>query len=170
VSFTCTQLPVPAAVQALPGFPQNAWHVPKRHVSPTAQPAVATHGAPIFAVPATTHSALPDESGTSHVCASVHPHCGATPHLLLGAARTQVSGAASAASMPASLPVVTGPDCGIFGGVEFCAGVSAGVLAAAGTSSVNGARVGALEHAAISPKPTTAIEERSEVSIGNAIY
>jgi hypothetical protein len=142
---------------------------------------VATHGEPIGAVPATTHSALPLESGTSHVCASVHPHWGKTPHLLLGADLTHVSGASGAASTPASLPVVTGSDCGVFGGAAFCSGISAGVDAAAGTSSVNGARALELEHAVA----TTGIMTNSDATfssvkrgatgvdrdgIGNAIF
>jgi len=131
------------------------------------------------AVPATTHAALPVESGTSHVSASVHPHWGTTPHLLLGAARTQVSGPASASIMPASLPVVTGPDCGVFGGAAFCSGISAGALAAAGTSSVNGARLDALEQAPSRAMPIAAMgattardptDWTERWCIGNAIY
>ena len=167
VSCTWTQLPVFAIPHALPALPQNAWHVPKRHVRPTAQPAVATHDEPIGAVPATTHSALPEESGTSHVCARVHPHWGKTPHLLLGAERTQVSGASGAASTPASLPVMTGFDCGVFGGAALCSGVSAGVDAAAGTSSVNGARALELEHAVNDVIATSADKDANDANDAN---
>ena len=76
--------------------------------------------------------------------------------MLLGADLTHVSGASGAASMPASLPVVTGSDCGVFGGAAFCSGISAGVDAAGAASSVNGARALELEHAASVPNAPTA--------------
>jgi hypothetical protein len=73
-ALTWMQPPVFGAVHALPGLSQNEWHVPNTHESPSAQPAVATHGAPIGALPAVTHPTLPLESSTSQVSASVHPH------------------------------------------------------------------------------------------------
>src|SRR5947207_2849265 len=82
--------------------------VPKTQVSPTAQPAVAMHAAPICALPAVTQSTPPLVSWTSHVSASVQPHCGTSPHLLLGAVRLHVSGASGFTD--ASLSVVAGPD------------------------------------------------------------
>lgn len=85
----CSHTPVPGAVHALPGLLQNAWHVPPMHVRPTAHPDVAVQGEPIGALPALTHSELPCVSVTSHVCVGPQPHCGATPHTLLGAAFVQ---------------------------------------------------------------------------------
>ena len=93
------------------------------------------HAAPNVALPATTQSTAPLVSWTSQVSASVHPHCGTSPHLLLGAVRLQVSGASGC--VLASLSVVAGPDCGVLAGAPFCSGVCAGV---AGDSSVNGSR------------------------------
>src|SRR5688572_5002692 len=94
-AVTCTHSPAPACVHAVPGFSQNAWHVPKTHVRPCAQPAVAVHGLPIVALPNATHFAVPFVSTTSHVSVFAQPHWGTTPHALLGAAVLQFDGGGS---------------------------------------------------------------------------
>ena len=85
------------------------------------------------ALPAVTQPTLPLESSTSHVSASVHPHWGTRPHVLLGAVRLQVSGASGCAPASVSVCDVAGAVCGDPTGVPFCAGVSAGTV---GESSV----------------------------------
>jgi len=63
---------------------------------------------------------LPFESTTSHVRPAEHPHCGLTPHALLGAARLQSSGAAGSAESGAASPEadeVDSPASGLFGSV-----------------------------------------------------
>jgi hypothetical protein len=107
VFCTLMHAPVPAALHALIVSLQNAWQVPKTHVSPFAQPAVVVHGLPIAEVPAVMHAALPAESSMSHVSTEVHPHCGSTPHLLV---------AVAVLHEPASVPPSSGGGGGAGGG------------------------------------------------------
>jgi hypothetical protein len=58
------------------------------------------HGSPIFAVPAVTHAVLPDASAISHVSASVHPHCGTIPHVLVGVVGVHAGPVSGAAASP----------------------------------------------------------------------
>jgi hypothetical protein len=74
-------------VHAAPGDEQYGRHAPFRHVIPCAHCVVAEQALPSAPAPAVTQLTAPVERfETSHVWFAAQPHCGATPHALLGGA------------------------------------------------------------------------------------
>lgn len=81
---------------------QNGRHAPFQQVRPRAQLLVVVHARPAATEPAPTQLTAPlARFVTSQVCVEVHPHCGLTPHALLGGAVTHAP-ASTVASTAAS--------------------------------------------------------------------
>lgn len=74
------------------------------------------HGLPIVALPNATHFAVPFVSTTSHVSLFAQPHCGTTPHALLGAVVLQLLGGGSSAGGGSSSSVPIGVEAGSYAG------------------------------------------------------